>query len=351
MVHSNNVTTLAGLNLHSSAIRQMVFDMHLQKRIDPLSELSATETNKCIRNIDRNIAHLEESVHAVDHTLFSAHVAWTTSVLKSRNKNTESFYDSLNYIDKVCKRLLPSEDSSIISDYIFKSIIIGENTPDTISFVARGNYLHAYAQRYLGFLLIGNRKGAYDLIHELVGNGIEISDIYEQVFQVSQYEVGRLWEINKLSVAQEHFCTSSTQLIMASLYEKMFNSNEKKGVILGCSADDELHELGIRMVTDLFEMDGWDTYYMGANMPAESIVAAIKERRAHVLAISATMSLQIGKVRQLIKLIKEDEDLTSVKIIVGGAAFNKVPDLWIRLGADATATNAKEAIAWANNQL
>ena len=37
----------------------------------------------------------------------------------------------------------------------------------------------------------------------------------------------------------------------------------------------ELHEIGIRMVADFFEMEGWDTYYLGANTPADAVVAEL----------------------------------------------------------------------------
>jgi hypothetical protein len=38
------------------------------------------------------------------------------------------------------------------------------------------------------------------------------------------------------------------------------------------------------MVTDLFELNGWDTYYLGTRLPAKAILAAVAARGAHVLA-------------------------------------------------------------------
>ena len=37
-------------------------------------------------------------------------------------------------------------------------------------------------------------------------NGISVKDIYLHVFQSSLYEIGRLWQENKITVAQEHYC-------------------------------------------------------------------------------------------------------------------------------------------------
>ena len=118
-----------------------------------------------------------------------------------------------------------------------------------------------------------------------------------------------------------------------------------------CSVSGDMHEMGIRMLSDLFEIDGWDTYYMGANMPEASIVSALIEQNPQLLAISVTMPFHIIKVHSLIKKIRSSILLDKVKIMVGGYPFTLVQDLWLKVGADAFAPNAKEAIRLANNMI
>ena len=59
-------------------------------------------------------------------------------------------------------------------------------------------------------------------------------------------------------------------------------------MVAACAAS-ELHEIGVRMAADFFEMEGWDTFYLGANTPAESVIRTLVERKADVLAVSATI--------------------------------------------------------------
>ncbi|WP_440120087.1 hypothetical protein [Paenibacillus sp. QZ-Y1] len=43
----------------------------------------------------------------------------------------------------------------------------------------------------------------------------------------------------------------------------------------------EQHEIGLRMLTDVFEMEGWDTYYLGQMFPmgvSLKPLSAIKEK-------------------------------------------------------------------------
>jgi methanogenic corrinoid protein MtbC1 len=91
-------------------------------------------------------------------------------------------------------------------------------------------------------------------------------------------------------------------------------------------------------------MEGWDTYYLGANTPAESIIISVLEHGADVLAISATLTAHLGAVADLIALIRSHEPAMSVKIMVGGYPFNHSADLWRGMGADGCASDAQEAI-------
>jgi methanogenic corrinoid protein MtbC1 len=102
------------------------------------------------------------------------------------------------------------------------------------------------------------------------------------------------------------------------------------------------------MVTDYFEMEGWDTYYLGANMPDNQLLESLKEHNAQILALSVTLPTHVSKVTALIKKIRANKELKNTKIFVGGYPFLNIPDLWKKVGADAFAQNADQAIARAN---
>ena len=104
---------------------------------------------------------------------------------------------------------------------------------------------------------------------DAIQHGTSVHDIYLHVFQRSQYEVGRLWQTNQISVGQEHLCTAATQLIMSQLYPLIFGTERKNRRIVAACVGGDLHEIGIRMVADFFEMDGWDTFYLGADVPTD----------------------------------------------------------------------------------
>jgi methanogenic corrinoid protein MtbC1 len=153
-----------------------------------------------------------------------------------------------------------------------------------------------------------------------------------------------LWQLNEVSIAKEHYCTSVTQLIMSQLYKYILNSEKKNKTCITTCVGDELHELGIRMIADLLEMEGWDTEHLGANMPIKDIVNEVENKQVDILAISVTIISNIGEAKKLIKRIKNNKKIKNTKIAVGGYAFNINKDLWKEVGADGYAKDLKGAI-------
>lgn len=96
-------------------------------------------------------------------------------------------------------------------------------------------------------LLRGDRRGAADRVLDAVRTGTPLRDIYLKVLQPVQHEVGRLWQLNGLSVAQEHFCTAATQLVMSMLYPYLFDGPRTDRVLVATCARGDLHRIGLRV--------------------------------------------------------------------------------------------------------
>jgi methanogenic corrinoid protein MtbC1 len=104
------------------------------------------------------------------------------------------------------------------------------------------------------------------------------------------------------------------------------------------------------MVCDFLEFDGWDTYYLGANMPSRGIAAAVRERKASILCLSVTMSSRVSETENTITAERAACD-PGLKVLVGGYPFRNSPGLWEKVGADGFASNAAEAVTLAASLL
>lgn len=209
--------------------------------------------------------------------------------------------------------------------------------------------LRALADGYLTALLEARRHDAERMILGAVeGGSATIHQVYLEVFAPVLREVGRRWQSNELTIAEEHYVSAATQLVMSRLYARIFATERRGLTMIAACAGTEFHEIGLRMVADFFELDGWDTHYLGADVADDAMVRALRERGAHLLALSTTMVEHVPQVRATIAAIRADPAAASVKILVGGSAFRARSELWREIGADGCTSDAVGAVALAN---
>mgnify|MGYP006285187777 CR=1 FL=1 len=307
------------------------------------------QKEKCLEDINYHLTYLAESISLSSKSLFSNYISWIKVLFKNLNLNKDGLINNFKYTKDILNEKFNEEENYIINSFIKKAIEeLKKEGEELDSYLVEENDLYELASNYLDTLLNGSREEANNLIINAVEDGIEIKKIYLNVFQPVQREIGRLWQLNKLSVAKEHYSTSVTQLIMSRLYPYFLGSGEKNCSCITTCAGGELHELGIRMIADLMEMDGWDTIHLGANTPIESIVDEIKEREVDLLGISATIISNLHKVENIINAVRNDSQIANIKIMVGGYPFNIKENLWKEVGADAYAPDLREAVEVAN---
>lgn len=212
------------------------------------------------------------------------------------------------------------------------------------------------AARYVELLLAGDRRQASRLIMGQAAGGMPVRDIYLEVFSPAQRRLGQLWQENRISVAMEHFATAATQMVMSQLFPYIFAQGDGRARLrsgfVGCCVQGELHEIGMRMVCDLLEIEGVDTWYLGANTPDGAVLSFLSDKltgedgapRSLVLGVSCTLIQGVPLVEKLVAAVRGDERLRHVKIMVGGLPFLRRSDLWSRIGADAQAGDAAEAV-------
>ena len=222
---------------------------------------------------------------------------------------------------------------------------------EPVGFVDPGSRHGTATLRYLEALLEGRRNVALNVIQGLVDDGTSLTDIYEQVLQPALAEIGRLWHLGEVAIADEHFATSVTETVMSMLRCPLPGGRATGSrLLLAASIGGEMHGLGVRMVADFFEMDGWDVYLLGANTPSDAIVDAVQARRPDVLALSVISSLNVRALGDTIARLRADPQCAGVPILVGGPPLRIAADLWRELGADGCAGSASESVQ-AGNQL
>lgn len=310
--------------------------------------LGSEHWEKSVRDAGYHLSYLAEALAASDPSLFGDYVAWVKALFAGLGFSEDVLSTTLACTREVLEERLAPSLHQVLDRYLEAGVNALEEAPITPHSYLDGDALrNELARSYLEALMAANRNAAYQMILNAVNGGTPVREIYLRVFQPVQREIGRLWQTNQISVAQEHYCTAATQLIMSQLYPRIFSTERVGHILVATCVGGELHEIGVRMVADFFEMEGWDTYYMGANTPASSVLSAVAERQPDVLGVSATITMHVSRVRSLIQQVRRSGTAEGVKIMVGGYPFNAAPDLWREVGADGYASDAEQAVALA----
>lgn len=174
-------------------------------------------------------------------------------------------------------------------------------------------------QDFVQFLLSGNHLKCSAFARRSLLNKIPVKTLYEEIIREALYEVGELWETNRISVASEHLASAIVEAVLNELYGQII-SHEKinKTVIVAC-VENEFHQIGIKMVSDVFEMNGWNTHFLGANTPTDELISFAKTVQPDMLAISLSIYFHIPVL--LAMLDKVRAEFPRMPVLVGGQAF------------------------------
>jgi methanogenic corrinoid protein MtbC1 len=172
---------------------------------------------------------------------------------------------------------------------------------------------------YFNNLIKGAKHECVAILDELLNNNVPVDKIYTRLFQRSLYQVGEYWEMNKISVATEHMATAITENLMIRLQPQLFSTERTgKKAVIACVAN-EYHQVGAIMVADIFEMNGWDGYFIGANTPLNELIRFIESKNPDLIGLSLSIYYNLPELRNAIASIRHH--FPDLPVMIGGQAF------------------------------
>ena len=335
------------LRADAQPIAEAITDEFLARHPDWIERYGALARTRGLEDAHFHIEFLIGALLAGEASSFARYARWTGGVLGSRGIGPEFLIENLEQLrEESARRLYPqaAEEVRRVVDAGIAALregsAAGKPTPEAAA--AKGEAHPGERQLYIQAALAGDRHAALNIALEALRAGESVIDIYQDMLQPAQYEIGRLWESNTITVAREHAATAVTQYVIARLYEHFPAPAEKRGNALVTGVRNELHQLGANMVADVLEADGWNVRFLGTQLPHRDILAAVEEHDARVVGISAALVSHLDAVGDLIESLRERRG-DGLRIIVGGSAFRFDDGAWRDLGADALGRDLREA--------
>ena len=156
-----------------------------------------------------------------------------------------------------------------------------------------------------------------------------------------QREVGRRWQAEEWSVADEHAATALVDRALATVSHEFRADQQHPGQVVVACGEDEWHVLPGRMLAEQLRHEGWDTVFLGGSLPGTHLERYLERNQPVAAAISCSVALQLGGARRTIAACHA----AGAPTLVGGAAFGSDDARARALGADAWAPDAAAASA------
>jgi methanogenic corrinoid protein MtbC1 len=179
---------------------------------------------------------------------------------------------------------------------------------------------------YLDSLRAADSAGAYRVASNALTEGLTIPQLYQWVITPAMHEIGVLWEKGALTVADEHLATALTNQVLAALRPPIrveadgggSDTSSGQGRVMFAAVEGEQHALGLQMAADVVEKAGFETIYLGADVPTDALVQAIASLSPDRLGLAATMQELTPRLEEVADTVQRAHP--GVDLLIGGQA-------------------------------
>lgn len=187
-----------------------------------------------------------------------------------------------------------------------------------------------------------------ELVNQALEQGISPSEILVDGLTDSMNVVGEKFEKGEYLIPDMLAAAEAVGAGMDILTPHLLKDGvESKGRFVIATVIGDLHDIGKNIVSIMIKGAGYDVIDLGVDVPADKIVAAVKEHNAPYLGLSALLTTTMRNMQEVIDKLKE-EGLENTKVCIGGAPTS--PEFASEIGADAHCADAFAAIDWLKAQ-
>jgi 5-methyltetrahydrofolate--homocysteine methyltransferase len=195
-------------------------------------------------------------------------------------------------------------------------------------------------------ILNGNAKGAAAATRQRLEEGAAALDLVQQEMVPAMDEVGRRFECEDYFVPQLLLSARAMKAALELIRPLLAAGGaEPAGRVAIGTVKGDLHDIGKNIVAAMLEGAGFEVIDLGADVPPQAFVDAIRNRGVRLVALSALITVTMPSMKTTIDALSAAGVRDMVKVMVGGAPVTqRYAD---EIGADGYTENAASAVALA----
>jgi methanogenic corrinoid protein MtbC1 len=184
--------------------------------------------------------------------------------------------------------------------------------------------------------IVKNRLGAGEEPLKILEDARKGMEIVGKRFADSEYFIPDL-------VYSGEILKGVTELVKPKM-AKAAESKKLGKVVFGTVAGD-IHDIGKDIVVFMLDVNGFEVYDLGVDVPAQKFVDKIKETGAPIVGLSGFLALAFDSMKDTVEAIKKAGLRDKVKIMIGGGQISE--EIKKYTGADAYGKDAMAGVTLA----
>jgi methanogenic corrinoid protein MtbC1 len=186
---------------------------------------------------------------------------------------------------------------------------------------------------------------AIRLVNEAIAKGVNplniLKDCQEAMNIVGErYEKGEYY-LPELMMSGEILQTIS-DIVKPVMQSNNSGESSKKGrIVLGTVAGD-IHDIGKDIVGFMLDVNGFEVYDLGVDVPQEKFVEKVNEVKPQVVALSGFLTVAYDAMKSTVEALKKAGLRDGVKIMIGGGQMTEMVKEYVT--ADAFGLDAVAAV-------
>ena len=199
-------------------------------------------------------------------------------------------------------------------------------------------------------VIVGDAPKVKSLVQAAMDEGADPKTVLQEALIPAMAEVGRRMKAQEFYVPEVLIAARAMQWGLGVLKPKLAGSGlEPTGKVALGTVKSDLHDIGKNLVGMMLEGAGFEIIDLGTDVSPEKFVAAVQEKGANVIGMSALLTTTMPNMKKTIDALKEAGVRDKVKVLVGGAPVTqRYAD---EIGADGYAPDASSAVDVAKAEL
>ncbi len=193
-------------------------------------------------------------------------------------------------------------------------------------------------------ILNGDEKSALQLKNAELQKGTNPSVLITRGMIPAMDEVGRLFEAQEYFIPEMLMAGRAMKAALEPIRPLLATGGaQPTGRIVLGTVQGDLHDIGKNLVGSMLEGAGFDVFDIGIDVPAQKFIDAVREKKPHILALSALLTVTMPEMKKVIDALDQAGIRSRAKVLVGGAPVTrKYAD---EIGADGYGENASSAVS------